>query len=42
MPLRIQHNIIRFEVPENYHIFVEGLKCQDKLGYIVPGLYLWD
>ena len=42
MSFGIQDNIVRFEISEDNHIFMQGLKSQNKLADILPSFFLGD
>jgi hypothetical protein len=42
MALAIQHHVIRLQVPENNHVFVESLKGKDELTDVLPSLLFRD
>ena len=42
MSFGIQDNIVRFEISEDNHIFMQSLKSQNKFTYILPSFFLGD
>lgn len=40
--LAVDDHIVGFQIPEDYHVLVQGLEGQDQLANVLPSLLLWE